>query len=251
MILDWDVAHPLMQYVRDLSTVVDRARPPASSRPPGSTVLIESNLGPLAFVAPREGYSDTVVTFPLVDGDDVQHDLVQEHQLPALPVQQPRRSLGNVRESAGDEVHLPGQTVVLRAETAGRRRSRSPAPTARRPRPSSGRRRATLRLQQGRHDRASTTPAGARIGLLPFAVNLFDPRESDLAPRGLVPDGHAARQGRGLQDQDRLQPRRRHPKPPGPAARTGGCRSPSLALGVAAARVVHLQPAGLRLTDLL
>ena len=26
-------------------------------------------------------------------------------------------------------------------------------------------------------------------GILPFAVNLFDARESDLAPRGLVPDG--------------------------------------------------------------
>ena len=26
-------------------------------------------------------------------------------------------------------------------------------------------------------------------GLLPFAVNLFDARESDLAPRGLVPEG--------------------------------------------------------------
>ncbi len=26
-------------------------------------------------------------------------------------------------------------------------------------------------------------------GLLPFAVNLFDTRESDLAPRGLVPEG--------------------------------------------------------------
>jgi hypothetical protein len=26
-------------------------------------------------------------------------------------------------------------------------------------------------------------------GMLPFAVNLFDPRESDIAPRGLVPPG--------------------------------------------------------------
>ena len=32
-------------------------------------------------------------------------------------------------------------------------------------------------------------PAGSPTGLLPFAVNLFDFRESDLAPRGLVPDG--------------------------------------------------------------
>jgi hypothetical protein len=31
-------------------------------------------------------------------------------------------------------------------------------------------------------------------GLLPFAVNLFDARESDLSPRGLVPDGVPATQ---------------------------------------------------------
>ncbi len=30
-------------------------------------------------------------------------------------------------------------------------------------------------------------------GLLPFAVNLFDARESDLAPRGLVPEGAPTR----------------------------------------------------------
>ena len=43
-----------MQYLRDLPTVAILkaigVKPPA-----GSTVLIDSNLGPLAFVAPREG----------------------------------------------------------------------------------------------------------------------------------------------------------------------------------------------------
>jgi hypothetical protein len=43
------------------------------------------------------------------------------------------------------------------------------------------------------YNQAATTglyhARGAPSGVLPFAVNLFDFRESDLAPRGLVPAG--------------------------------------------------------------
>src|SRR5262249_50179917 len=69
VILDWDVAHPLMQFVRDLPTV-GILKAIGVDLPPGSTTLIESNKGPLAFVAPREGYSDTVVTFALMEGEN-------------------------------------------------------------------------------------------------------------------------------------------------------------------------------------
>ena len=57
-----------MQYIRDLSTVLI-AKAVTVEPPPGSTVLIEGNQGPLAFIAPREGFSDTVVCFALMDGD--------------------------------------------------------------------------------------------------------------------------------------------------------------------------------------
>ena len=98
------------------------------------------------------------------------------------------QALGNVRESRpARRSHSPGQPVVLRAETPGKT-SRSPRPTAGRPRPST-------RTPQGTfvYNQADTTGLyHARWepdGLLPFAVNLFDFRESDLAPRGLVPEG--------------------------------------------------------------
>ncbi len=68
VILDWDVAHPLLQFVRDLPTVAI-LKATTAEPPPGSTVLIESDKGPLAFVAPREGFSDTIITFALMDGD--------------------------------------------------------------------------------------------------------------------------------------------------------------------------------------
>src|SRR5262249_45060279 len=115
VILDWDVAHPLMQFVRDLPTV-GILKAIGIDPPPGSTSLIESNKGPLAFIAPREGYSDTVVTFALMEGENFNTNWYRNISFPlflfnALEV------LGNARESVGDEVHLPGQPVVVRADT--------------------------------------------------------------------------------------------------------------------------------------
>ena len=88
VVLDWDVSHPLMQFVRDLSTVVI-LKAIAVEPPQGSAVLIESNHGPLAFVTPREGLLRRGRDFPAHGRREVQHDLVQEHQLPALSLQQP------------------------------------------------------------------------------------------------------------------------------------------------------------------
>ena len=56
VILDWDIAHPMMQYVRDLSLVLCRQGAASSSLPPGAKSLIDGNQGSLAFIAPREGY---------------------------------------------------------------------------------------------------------------------------------------------------------------------------------------------------
>ena len=81
----------------------------------------------------------------------------------------------------------PGRPLILRAETLGKDllvTSASGNATAR-----------LARTPQGSfvYNQAATTGLyHARwepSGLLPFAVNLFDFRESDLAPRGLVPDG--------------------------------------------------------------
>jgi hypothetical protein len=97
--------------------------------------------------------------------------------------------LGNARESSGDELHSPGQPVVLRAESA------------------SGRIEVTS-ADGKRVERLSRSPQGTYVdnqvettgiyharwepdGLLSFAVNEFDDRESNLATRGLVPDGVA------------------------------------------------------------
>jgi hypothetical protein len=185
VILDWDVAHPLMQFVRDLPTV-GILKAIGIEPPPGSTTLIESNKGPLAFVAPREGYSDAVVTFALMDGENFNTNWYRNISFP-LFLFNAIQVLGNARESVGDEVHLPGQPALLRAD--------SPTDTI------------TVTAADGRTTRTlKRTPQGMFVdqdtdrtgiyharwepdGVYPFAVNLFDARESDIAPRGLVPSG--------------------------------------------------------------
>jgi hypothetical protein len=185
VILDWDVSHPMLQYVRDLGTVVV-AEGIGVEPPAGSSVLIESNLGPLAFVAPREGYSDAIVAFPLLDGDKFNTSWFTKISFP-LFLFNSLQVLGNARESVGEEVHLPGQNVTIRAEDA-RDKVRIIGPD--------GKLVETLtRSPQGAYVFSRSERAGiyhARwdpSGFLPFAVNQFDFRESDIAPRGLVPDG--------------------------------------------------------------
>ena len=118
VILDWDIAHPLMQYIRDLQLVYV-ARAEVVDLPPGAKSLIDSNQGPLAFIAPREGYTDTVVTFPLIDGTSPNTTWFRYISFP-LFILNSIQALGNVREGAGEELAIPGRPVALHAETASR-----------------------------------------------------------------------------------------------------------------------------------
>ncbi|MFI5455070.1 MAG: BatA and WFA domain-containing protein [Isosphaerales bacterium] len=188
VILDWDIAHPLMQYVRDLSLVYV-ARANVVELPVGAKSLIEGNQGSLAFVVPREGYIDTVVTFPLIDGTTPNTTWFRYISFP-LFILNSIQAYGNVHEGAGEEVAEPGRPIVLHPETGSRTIQVTP--------PGGGPALAVTRSPQGAfvYNKAETT--GVYLaqwesgGLLPFAVNLFDARESDLAPRGLVPEGAPA-----------------------------------------------------------
>jgi hypothetical protein len=188
VILDWDIGHPIMQYIRDLSLVyIAAAR--VVELPVGAKSLIDSNRGSLAFQAPREGFTDVVVTFPLIEGTTPNTTWFRYISFP-LFILNSIQALGNVREGAGDEVAVPGRPVTLHAETTSRE--------------------ITVTSADGRDtQRVPRSPQGAFVynkavnpgvylaqwepnGRLPFAVNLFDFRESDLAPRGLVPEGAPA-----------------------------------------------------------
>ena len=146
-----------------------------------------------------------------MDGDDVQHDLVHEYQLPALPLQQHpgagQRPRGGRRRGAP----CPASPVVLRAETIGRddhghRGRRRPAET--RHAVAAG----DVRLQRGRQDRHLPRPLGARAACSRSPSTCSTPARATSPRAGSSPTGAPARPGRRLQDQDRLQPRRRHPE---------------------------------------
>lgn len=184
-ILDVNASHPLMQYIRDLP-IVRVLKATLVEPPTGSTTLIEGDTGPLAFIAPRGGYADAVVTFALVDGPTFNTDWITKYSFP-LFLFNAMQALGNARESASEEVYAPGQAVALRVDGA---------PSTLTVTPPGGRPSAPIaRSAQGTYNyaganatgiyRAQWQPTGRRA----FAVNEFDARESDLAPRGLVPEG--------------------------------------------------------------
>lgn len=184
IILDWDLAHPVMQYIRDLSTVfVLKAK--GVEPPPGTTTLIGSNLGPLAFIQPRNGYSDLVLTFGLLDGKNFNTNWPVKISFP-LFLYNCMTVLGNVQDSAGEAVHAPGDPVALRADVM------VPKVTVADPK---GTETVVEKNTQGQFIYNKTEARGlynatwGKDENQSFAVNLFDPRESDLATRGLAPEG--------------------------------------------------------------
>jgi hypothetical protein len=184
VLLDWNIAHPLLQYVRDLS-LVRVAKATTVELPPGATSLIESDNGPVAFTIPRGAFVDAVVSFALLDGKSFNTDWPVRRSFP-LFIYNATRVLGNVRDSASDEMHRPGEPVVLRADT------RAEAVTVTGP---DGTRETLARSPQGTFVYNRSNSDGlyharwGEQGAESFAVNLFDPRESDIAPRGMVPEG--------------------------------------------------------------
>jgi len=185
VILDWDISHPLMQYIRDLALVYV-ARATIVELPPGAKSLIDGDKGSLAFIVPREGYTDTVVTFPLFDAANPNTTWFRYISFP-LFILNGIQALGNLREGTGEEIAQPGRPLVLHVDTTDRTirvKSTSDPEGATVP-----------RSPQGTFVYNKADKAGIYLarwdpkGLMPFSVNLFDMRESDLAPRGLVPEG--------------------------------------------------------------
>lgn len=184
VILDWNLAHPLLQYIRDLALVrVAKAR--VVDLPVGSTTLIESNQGTIGFVVPRGGYADAVITFSLIDGKAFNSDWPVHVSFP-LFLFNALRVLGNAREAGGDELHRPGQPVIIRAEALTDSIAITPPtgkPQTLTPTPQGG------FLYNGADQIGLYHAKWGKSGSHLFSVNIFDPRESDLATRGMVPEG--------------------------------------------------------------
>ncbi len=82
VILDWDIGHPIMQYIRDLSLVYV-AKASVVDLPAGAKSLIDGNQGSLAFTRPARGLHRHRRHLSADGRHDPQYDVVSIHQLPA------------------------------------------------------------------------------------------------------------------------------------------------------------------------
>jgi hypothetical protein len=194
VVLDWNIAHPLMQYIRDISLVRIRTGSIVEI-PTGGVVLIDSDKGPIAFTTPRSGFVDAVIGFKLLDGSEFNTDWPIKFFSFPLFLYNSLRVLGGARDSTGAEALQPGQPVNIRGD------SQSASVEVFGP---DGKSRGKVeRSTQGVFVFNATNSAGiyhAKWGKdesSAFAVNLFSERESDLATRGLVPAG--------VSDQDEVE----------------------------------------------
>jgi hypothetical protein len=176
-IIDTDRAHPLMQIVEMGDVIMAEAKP--LFPPPGGTVLIDTNAGTICALGPREGYEDLVLGFALFDPDRLDTNWCLRPSFPVF-VLNLLEYLGGTRASLMSGSVLPGQTVAWRSDTAGE----SIQVTL----PS----KATAEVGRGKLNAfhfSGTSEVGVYEVLEKgkatghFAVNLFDPLESNLPPR--------------------------------------------------------------------
>jgi len=175
-IIDVNRAHPLMQWLDMSDVLVIEAKPLVP--PPGSTMLVESTEGPLVVVAPREGFEDVVTAFDLVGEERIGTNWPVRPSFPVF-VLNAIGYLGGNREIANAGTVQPGHPIALRPETDARELSILPP----------GRDATAISVARDKHN-AFHFAATSRVGLYRaregtkdvdgFAVNLFDPRESNI-----------------------------------------------------------------------
>ena len=181
--------HPLFRFLNLDDVAISESLLP--ELPQGTEVLVESGDGPLVFLLSREGFRDCVIGFGLErdgeKGKEFNTDWFRHRSFP-LFLLNALRVLGNVQDAISDDTILPGQTVVLRGESLAREMK--------------------VVDPSGKTQRIERSPQGSflfnetdQLGVYQFvdgdrverrfAVNMFDPRESNIAPRGELTIGHS------------------------------------------------------------
>jgi hypothetical protein len=196
-IIDIDASHPLLQWM-DMSDVILFAGTPL--RPPvGGKVLIDSDAssagGALMAVAPRDTFEDVVLGFSFFDEETGKDGKATKlwgtnwYSRQSFPVfiRNVFEYFGRHRVGANSEGVRPGHSVPLDVGTTGA--------TVRVKTPSGG----VADLKAGKSGKLSFTET-SELGIYDvqtggktvdrFAVNLFNPAESDIRPN-LSPDNQA------------------------------------------------------------
>jgi von Willebrand factor type A domain/Aerotolerance regulator N-terminal len=198
-IIDIDSSHPLAQWIAMGNVLIAEAAP--IKVPSGGSVLVDSDMGPLMAIAPRDGFEDLVLAFPFMD--EITDDKGIK-RLRAVTNWQGRSSypvfmLNLLQYFGGGQAGLdalsaqPGGQVALMGPEPGKELDIH--------KPSGDRAEVPVdRLGRGKF--SDTEELGiydVQYGGKPidhFSVNLFDVAESDISVRQEIELGHIAVKGR-------------------------------------------------------
>ncbi|MHB8898794.1 MAG: VWA domain-containing protein [Thermoguttaceae bacterium] len=197
-IIDIDSSHPLTQWLAMDNVIVAEAAP--IKVPSGGRILIDSHLGPMMAIAPRDGFEDLVLAFPFVE---MVKDEQGVEQLRAETNWQGRSSFpvfmlnllqyfGGGQGGRNEAAAQPGGQLILQGPESGKALE-VVTPVGRK-----------VKVPLDRLGRGVFTDTG-ELGLYEvqsegkaidhFAVNLFDQAESDIAARQQIQVGNVPVKG--------------------------------------------------------
>jgi hypothetical protein len=196
-IFDTDRAHPLMQYIELGNVTIAEATP--LTPPPGGTKLIEADIGTIFAIAPRKSFEDAVLGFEIVGADDkgaryANTDWPIRRSFP-LFVMNVLQYLGGQGGTLSTGSVQPGKSITIRTDSPVERVAVVPP--------------SKKRVQLTREGQATFTfsntdqpgvydivEGSAKQASQRFAVNLFDPQESNILPKTELTVGGTRVQGR-------------------------------------------------------
>lgn len=191
-IIDIDTAHPLMQWL-DLGDVLVAEASPLKI-PRGGRMLVDSDAGPLMALAGRDAFEDVTLAFPITLGDT---NWPIRSSFPTFAMNL-IAYLGGSREAIEGGVLRPGMTAVVEWPTS--LEICTPAG-----------KKIVSASRSGKVSFAETGELGvyeARAGgkvVRRFAVNLFDPAESDILPGPAINVGGVTVSGESGCDAGRVE----------------------------------------------
>jgi hypothetical protein len=190
-IIDIDRAHPLTQLVEMSNVLITQTL--VVHKPKGGIELIEADVGPILAIGPRQSFEDAMLGFSIAaKGDDGEEkpitDWPRRKSFPVF-IMNAVKYLGG----AGGRTHFatvrPGGIypirTVLPVDHVTVKPPSGPALEVRREGLSAINFSQTDEIGVYEVREGSGTKLGQQ-----FAVNLFDPRESDLKPAAVLPIGH-------------------------------------------------------------
>ncbi|MEQ8848322.1 BatA and WFA domain-containing protein [Botrimarina sp.] len=181
IVIDWNRSHPLLANI-ELGNF-DIVQSLRLDPPQNAATLIDAAEGPIAAVAARDGYEDTVLGFPILVevGGALQRntDWINRHSFPTFWLNVLEYCVA--RQSVGSRSLRPGEAVELRPASPATEEIVVVSPSGREERLRRRGERPFVYQGAGEAGVYRVIEQGREVRR--FAVNLFDPAESDVRLR--------------------------------------------------------------------